>query len=226
MIGAYGGPGKIELLKSFIGKGFIKDQLGQSMIRYWTYDHFQQDTMVKTKVAFTEKGIPYNIRFTTFDGLNYRIAEKNGDQFYRLTTEYVMIEFRFPLIFDWLRSTDLEGKLTDNGNESGICRIEFIDEYNIIEIGVNRENWLLQYVHFEGRPDSTKVFTETYSDYWKVDGIPFPSRFTAKFRKMRSYYEYYFTKIELGVDMPDSTFILSEEELAQIPSKGTKPVGQ
>lgn len=225
MIDAYGGPGKIEMLKSFTGKGFLRDQLGQSVIRYWPYDYFQRDTMVKTKVALLEKGIPYNIRFITFDGLNLRAVDKNNDAFYNPMTEYSMIKYRFPLVFDWLRSTELEAKLIDNGDESGVCRIEYLDTYNVLEIGVDRESWLLRHVRFEDRSDSLKAFRETYSDYWEVDGIPFPSRFTAKLSDVRPYYEYYFTRIELDVDLPDSTFILSEEELALIPPKGTKPVG-
>ena len=226
MIGAYGGPEKIELLKSFIGKGFMKDQLGQSVIRYFPYDYFQQDTMVKSMVALTEKGIPYNIRFATFDGINYRVADKNNDMMYKLPMEVVLIKFRFPLVFDWLRNSGADGKLTDNGNESGTCRIEYIDSYNVIEVGVDRKTWLLRYVRFEDKADSMKVYRESYSDYWKVTGIPFPSRFTGSFNDVRPYYEYYFTMIELGADLPDSTFILSEEELALIPAKGTKPVGQ
>ena len=226
MIDAHGGPKKLELLKSFAGKGFVKDQLGQSVIRYWPYDHFQRDTMVKTKVALMDKGVAYNIRYTVFDGLNYRIAEKKNDMMYMSPVEIVLIKFRFPLIFDWLRNSELEGKLTDNGDESGICKIEYLDPNNVIEIGVDRKNWLLRYVRFEDRVGSMKSFKETYSDYWKVDGVPFPSRFTGNFMDVRPYYEYYFVKIELGADLPDSTFILSEEELAVIPEKGTGPARQ
>ena len=226
MIDAHGGPKKLELLKSFTGKGFMKDQLGQAVIKYWPYDHFQRDTMLKTKVALTEKGVAYNIRYTTFDGVNYRVADKKHDIMYKLPVEIVLIKYRFPLIFEWLRNSGLEGKLTDNGDESGICRIEYIDLHNVIEVGVDRETWLLRYVRFKDRTNSMKVFRETYTDYWKVDGVPFPSRFTGNFQDARPYYEYYFVKIELGADLPDSTFILNEEELAGIPKKGTKPAGQ
>jgi len=223
MIDAYGGPKKLELLKSFTGSGFIKDQLGQSVIKYWPYDHFQRDTMLKTKVALTDKGVAYNVRYTTFDGLNYRVADKNNDMMYKPPAEIILIKLRFPLIFDWLRNSGFEGKLTDNGDESGICRIEYLDPDKVIEVGVDRDTWLLRYVRFEDRAASMKIYSETYTDYWKVDGVPFPSRFTGKFLDVRPYYEYYFVKIELGVDLPDSTFILSEEELARIPEKGTRP---
>ncbi len=226
MIGAYGGPKKIELLKSFVGRGFLKDQLNQSVIRYWPYDHFQRDTMLKTKVALMEKGVAYNIRYTTFDGLNYRVAEKNGDMNYPRVAELIRIKKRFPLIFDWLRNSGLEGRLKDNGDESGICRVEYIDTYDLVEIGVDRKDWLLRYVRFESRTDSTRTFTEAYSDYWDVDGIPFPSRFTGTFTNNRPYYEYYFVRIDLNADLPDSTFKLSEEELALIPEKGTGPAGR
>jgi hypothetical protein len=226
MIGAYGGPEKIELMKSFVGKGFLKDQLGQAVIRYWPYDHFQRDTMLKTKVALIDKGVAYNIRFVAYDGLNYRIVNKNGDLLERPPVEVSLIKYRFPLIFDWLRNAELEGDLKDNGDESGICRIEYPGPVYSIEIGVSRDDWLLQYVRFENLKDSTRVFSETYSDYWEVDGVPFPSRFTGKFQNIMSYYEYYFVKIELGADLPDSTFILSEEELAMIPEKGTGPAGK
>lgn len=226
MIDAYGGPEKLELLKSFTGKGFMKDQLGQAVVRYWPYDQSQRDTMLKTKVALMDKGVAYNIRYTTFDGLNLRIAEKNNDMLYKQTIEIERLEYRFPLVFDWLRNSGTDGKLTDNGDESGICRIEYLDSYNVVEVGVDRDNWLLRYVRLEDRTDSMKVYTETYSDYWKVDGVPFPSRFTGTLRGGMPYYEYYFVKIDLGADLPDSTFILSEEELAQIPKKDTRPAGQ
>ncbi len=226
LIGAYGGPEKIELMKSFIGKGFMKDQLNQSVIRYWPYDHFQRDTMLKTKVALTDKGIAYNIRFATFDGLNYRVAEKNGDMNYPPVAELVRIDRRFPLILDWLRNSGLEGRLEDNGDEGGVCRVVYVDTYDLVEVGVDRESWLLRYVRFESRTDSTKIFTETYSDYWEVDGVPFPSRFTGTFTNNRPYYEYYFVKVELGAELPDSTFIISERELALIPKSGTGPATQ
>jgi hypothetical protein len=225
MINAYGGPEKVELMQSFVGKGFVKDPLGQAVIRYWPYDHFQRDTMLKTKVVLIEKGIPYNIRFVTFDGLNYRVADKNDDMNYNLPIEIVRIKSRFPFIFDWLRNSGLEGSLTDNGNESGICRIEYIGTYDVVEVGVDRKNWLLTYVEFEDRVDSMKVFRETYSDYWKVDGVPFPSRFTGILQGKDLYYEYYFVKIELGADLPDSVFTLTSDELDMIPDKGTKPAG-
>ena len=223
---AYGGPKKIALMRSFVGKGFMKDQLNQSVIRYWPYDHLQRDTMLKTKVALMDKGVAYNIRFTTFDGLNYRVAEKNGDMNYPLVTELIRIEKRFPLILDWLRNSGLEGRLKDDGDESGICRIEYADTYDLVEVGVDRKEWLIRYVRFESRTDSTRTFTEVYSDYWKVDGIPFPSRFTGTYTNNRPYYEYYFVKIELDADLPDSTFVLSEEELALIPKRGTGPAEQ
>lgn len=223
MRGAYGGPEKIELLKSFVGRGFMKDQLNQSVIRYWPYDHFQRDSMVKTKVALMEKGVAYNIRFATFDGLNYRVAEKKGDMNYPLVAEIIRIEKRFPLILDWLRNSGLEGRLKDKGEKSGICRVEYTDTYDLVEIGVDRKEWLLRYVRFESRADSTRIFKEAYSDYWEVDGIPFPSRFTGTFTNNRPYYEYYFVRVDLGADLPDSTFVLSEEELALIPEKGTGP---
>jgi len=225
MIDAYGGPEKLEFLKSFTGKGFMKDQLGQSVIRYWPYDQSQRDTMLKTKVALMEKGVAYNIRYSTFDGLNLRIVDKKNDMMYKLPTEIILIKFRFPLIFDWLQNSGLEGTLTDNGDESGICRIEYLEPYNVIEVGVSRDNWLLQYVRFMSVSDSLKIYKETYTDYWEVDGVPFPSRFTGTFQDVVPYYEYYFVKVELGADLPDSTFILSEEELAQIPPRDTKPVG-
>ena len=224
MVDAYGGPEKLERLESFTGKGFIKDPLGQSVIRYYPYDHYQRDTLVKTKVVLLEKGEPYNIKYATFDGLNLRSVDKNNDRFYQPMTEFVMIDYRFPLVFDWLQSTELEGMLTDDGEESGMCRIEYVDTFNVIEVGIDREEWLLRYVRFEDRSDSLRSYIETYSDYWKVEGIPFPSRFTAKLRDVRPYYEYYFTKIEIDADLPDSTFILSPEELAQVPPKGTSPV--
>jgi hypothetical protein len=223
MIGAYGGPERIELMKNFVGKGFMKDQLGQAVVRNWPYDHFQRDTMLKTKVALIEKGIAYNIRYATYDGFNYRVANKNGDSIDRPPVDISLIKYRFPLIFDWLRNTELEGDITDNGDKSGICKIEYPGPVYSIEIGVSRGDWLLRYVRFENQKDSTRVFSEAYTDYWKVDGVPFPSRFTGKFQDMMPYYEYYFTKIELGADLPDSTFILNEEELALIPEKGTKP---
>jgi hypothetical protein len=226
MIGAYGGQEKIEMLKSFTGNGFMKDQLGQAVIRYWPYDHFQRDTMLKTKVVLMDKGVPYNLRYSTFDGLNHRVADKNNNMLYKLPVEIMMLEYRFPLVFDWMRNSGLDGRLKDNGDESGICRIEYVDKHDLVEVGVDRETWLLRYVRFENRADSTKIYTETYSDYWEVDGVPFPSRFTGTFTNNRPYYEYYFVKVELGADLPDSTFILSEEELALIPPKGTKPSGQ
>ena len=226
MIAAYGGPEKIDLLESFAGRGFLKDQFSQAVIRYWPYDHFQRDTMIKTKVALIDKGIEYDIRFTLYDGLNYRVVNKNGDLLDRPPMEIFLIEFRFPLVLDWLRETDLEGELIDNGQESGVCRIEYPGPGYAIEIGVNRDDWLLNYVRFENSNDSTRVFMETYTDYLNVDGVPFPSRFTGTMKDVIPYYEYYFVKIELDADLPDSTFVLSRDELDLIPEEDSVPVAQ
>ncbi len=226
MIDAYGGPEKIELMKSFVGKGFFKDQLGQAVVRYWPYDHFQRGTMLKTKVALIEKGKAYNIRFATYNGLNYRVATKYGDLLDITPIDIDLLPYRFPLILDWVQQTDAEGELIDDGDESGVCKVEYAIPKYKIELGVDRSGWLLKYMRFESQADSIRVFRETYTDYWKVDGVPFPSRFTGTLQETRPYYEYYFVKTELGADLRDSTFILSQEELDLIPEKGTGPAGQ
>jgi len=223
MIGAYGGPEKIELMKSYVGKGFFKDQLGQAVARYWPYDHYQRGMNLKTKIALIDNGKAYNIRFATYNGLNYRVATKYGDLLDIPPIDIELLRYRFPLILDWIQQTDSEGKLTDDGDENGLCKIEYTIPKYKIEVGIDRGDWLLRYMRFESMEDSTKIFREAYTDYWKVDGVPFPSRFTGTLQEVRPYYEYYFVKIELGADLPDSTFILSEEELDLIPEKGTGP---
>ena len=88
---------------------------------------------------------------------------------------------------------------------------------------MSRKDWLLSYVRVEDSSDSTKVFKEAYTDYWKVDGVPFPSRFTGMSGEGGALYEYYFVKVEMGADLPDSIFALSDEELALIPEKNSEP---
>lgn len=224
MIDAYGGPEKVELMESFIGKGFLKDQWSKSVIRYWSYDHYQRETMLKTKITLVQKEIVLDVRYTTYDGDNFRFVNVDGDFPYRQPSiDIRLIEYRFPLLLGWLQSTELEGKLTDNGDESGVCTIEYISPAYEIQIGVSRKDWLLSYVRLEDSADSTNVFEEAYTDYWKVDGVPFPSRFTGMSGEGTILYEYYFVKVEMGADLPDSIFAVSDEELALIPEKSSEP---
>ena len=128
-----------------------------------------------------------------------------------------LLQYRFPLVLGWIQGDDMSWELVDNGSTDGICRIACEDSSNSIQIGIDSKSWLLNDVRIQSKQDSAQVFTERYSDYLEIDGIPFPARSISTMNGM-ALYNYYLVKIELGIELPDSIFEISNDEILEINS--------
>jgi hypothetical protein len=215
MVAAYGGEKNIKALESYIGKGFRKDLFSTSVIQSYPFDIYRKGQKYKIRTSYVTKGELVDavyIFHTEQHNYGYSKRDRKRD-FTRWDLE--LLQYRFPLVLDYMHSGGQEGKLIDNGSNDGICRIEYEDEFNEIRIGIDTESWLLSDVMIQSKQDSTQSFNERYSDYVTVDGVPFPARTKSTLNGL-DYYEFFLSKIEFGIEIPDSVFEISEKEIREI----------
>jgi hypothetical protein len=218
MVRAHGGTEKIQLLGSYTAKGYLKDQYSTLVARHWPYDVYQRGLMFKSALIILEKGIVKDARYTVCDSqMTTRLSQKFDRQFPN-PWELSLFEYRFPLVLQWVQRDTLEAKLADDGSVDGICKLDFIDGDKSIRLGVEKDTWLLHDVTIESRADTAMVFSEQYADYWKIDGVPFPARWTTNLNG-RILFETFFSAVEFGIDLPDSVFTISEKERMAIPKE-------
>jgi hypothetical protein len=216
MVKAYGGSEKTVLLGTFVGKGYMKDKFSQAVARSWPYDVWQRGIDFKSRLVMLDKGVVKDIRYSLYDSLGTYRVSKRFDQLYRSPPEMELLKYRFPSVLEWVQGDTLSGKLIDEGGTDGICKLEFYDGSRRVQIGVSRDTWLLHDISAQLKEDTMRVFVETYTDYWEVDGIPIPGRYSSTVDGL-AHYEYTLVAVEFGMELPDSVFTVTQEERAEIP---------
>jgi hypothetical protein len=223
MVRAYGGPEKVKALENYIGRGFRKDLFNPNVAVSYPFDIYRKGEKYKTRTSFVTKGELVDAVYT-FHTMEYNYAYSKADRkrdFQRW--DMGLLEYRFPLVLGWAQGDDLQGTLVDDGSKDGICRIMYEDQFNYIQLGIDSKTWLLDNVRIQDKKDSVSVFSERYSDYTPIDGVPFPAR-TKSTHRGQGFYEYYLVKIEFGIELPDSIFEISPGEIEEINNiKDTRP---
>ena len=215
MVKAFGGAEKIKALEVYRGKGFRKDFFSTTVVQNYPFDIYRKGEKYKIKTSYVTKGELVDATYvfhTEEHNYGYSKRDRRRD-FARWDLE--LFEYRFPLVLDWMSGDDLDGKLVDDGSTDGICRIEYEDQFNTIQIGIDTESWLLNDIYIQDKQDSSTSFKERYSDYVVVDGVPFPARTKSTMNGM-AHYDFFLVKIEFGIELPDSLFEISGEEITEI----------
>lgn len=208
MMAAYGGPGNLPLLTSYSGKGFMKQIPVGHVAMSYPFDVYQKGRLYKTKTWQIREGMPVDMQvLVVSDTTQVRWTYSTG---YAPVPEWEvdLLEYRFPLVLEWLPASGLPGRLIDEKPEDGAWRVRFERGEDLLTLVVDADTWLLRGMILENAADSLFSFSETYSDYRKVDGVWFPNRFSASFRGVR-YYEFLVPAIELGADLPDDFFAVT-----------------
>ncbi|MCK4237040.1 MAG: hypothetical protein KAX38_07955 [Candidatus Krumholzibacteria bacterium] len=215
MICAYGGAEKIDFLTNYVGKGFMKNLSSKSVVSHYPFDLYQKDHLFKNRFVKVTRGKVTDIRVTVFDGREaYQWQYGEGKKDVPMW-EFAILKYRFPLVLKWLRDSRAKGEIITDAGVEGVCRMRYLDGDDIVTFSLDDKSWLLKEVEIQSATDSAFVYSEAYSDYRDMDGIPFPNRFTGTF-KGQPYYEYFIPVIEYGVDLPDSLFKVTAEDTAEI----------
>jgi hypothetical protein len=203
LIAAYGGADKVKLLQNYTGKGFMKDLSSQLVAKSAPLDIYQKGELYKAKITKLQSGKPAELLMTIYNGQElYQWIYGRGKKDIPLWELYIN-KYKFPNILEWIQKPDIEGTLSTTGN--GGYRLHYEHETDIIDLTLDGKSWLLEEMRVTSKADTSFFYSEAYSDYRDVDGIPFPNRFTGTY-KDRPYYEYMIPVIEYGVEIPDSIF--------------------
>ena len=215
MVKAYGGTEKIKALEVYRGRGFRKDLFSTTVTQSYPFDIYRKGEKYKIRTSYVTKGELVDaiyIFHTEQHNYGYCKSDRKRD-FERW--DLALLKYRFPLVLGWALGGDPGGELIDDGSADGICRIAYEDEFNAIQIGIDTKSWLLNDVYVQDKQDSSQNFMEQYSDYVVIDGVPFPAR-TKSTMNGRAYYNFFLVKIEFGIELPDSIFEISSEEITEI----------
>jgi hypothetical protein len=119
-------------------------------------------------------------------------------------------KYRFPMILSWMSQSGVEGKIIDQSEES-VYELRFKDGDDILTVMIDGKSWLLNRIEVNKSTDSL-VYSEEYSTYRKVEGIPIPNRVTRSVNG-QSYCETFVPVIKHGLkNLPDSVFMIMKED--------------
>jgi hypothetical protein len=129
------------------------------------------------------------------------------------------LRYRFPLVLEWLPESGVELQHVESNQDEGLYNFKFENEKDEVTLMLDDETWLLREMTILSESESLFVFREKYDDYTKIDGTWFPTRYTGSIGH-RTIYEYLIPVIELGVDLPDDFFVITESDTTEyVPSK-------
>jgi hypothetical protein len=215
MVKAYGGTEKIKALEVYRGKGFRRDLFSTTVTQSYPFDIYRKGEKYKIRTSYVTKGelVDATYIFHT-EEYNYGYSRRDRKRDFE-RWDLALLKYRFPLVLGWAQGGDLGGELIDNGSTDGICKIAYEDEFNAIQIGIDTKTWLLNDIYVYDKQDSSRNFIERYSDYIVIDGVPFPARTKSTMNGM-AHYDFFLVKIEFGIELPDSVFQISMEEIEEI----------
>jgi hypothetical protein len=209
VINAYGGSEGINALARYRGSGFLKKLPIGKMVKNYPLDVFQDMYRYKEGVAYVTKG----------DAVNRWVWINNGEEILKWTNsdktlnkpalENSLLQYRFPLILSWMHKSGVVGELIDNSGE-GVYKLRFKDGENIIDVTVNGKGWLLNKIEVNRSTDSL-IYSEEYSTYCKVEGIPIPNRVVRSVNG-KPYSEAFVPVIKYGLNLPDSVFMITAKD--------------
>ncbi len=215
MLGAYGGAGKVKLLTSYTGKGFMRDLARKQVVRNHPFDICQRGALIKNRLMKVTKGKLTEVMVTYFDGTEAYQWKYGGTIKTVNRWEFDLLKYKFPLILTWIQESDITGEIVTGENDSAVCLLRFENGNDIVTLTLDSKSFLLEKVEILSAADTAFVYSEEYGDYRKVDGIYFPNRFRGWYKGSK-YYEYMIPVIEYGVELPDSIFSLLSSDSAGV----------
>lgn len=220
MVKAHGGPDKIELVQSYVGRGFMKNLLSTSVVQSDPFDIYRNGPLFKNRIMKLGAGKATDVGLTIFDGREGYQWRYRGGKSPVASWQFEIMRYLFPRVLVWAQQPDLVGEIVTGEHEYYIERVRYMSGDNIVTIGVDDRTWLLKEVRIASVSDTAFAFSEEYDDYRDVEGVPFPNRFTGKYRD-NLYYEYLIPVIDYDVELPDSLFAVTADDTIDIDQPDT-----
>ena len=215
MVEAYGGRERTVFMTTFAGKGFIRNLTHVNVAESYPLDIYQKGFLYKNRIMMVENGILADVRLTVANNQElFKWTSKTGKSPIP-KWEGDLIRYRFPGIFGWLAESGAMGELIESGDEDGNCKVRFTNNDDKVTMVIDNSTWLLKESIVESISDTSFVSRDVYSEYRKVDGVWFPSRFSGYMGGER-YYEFFLVKVEMGIEIPDSIFAITREDTVKI----------
>jgi hypothetical protein len=209
VVKAYGGIRGIDALERYKGDGFLKKLPIGKMVKNYPLSVFQNKYRYKECIARIDRG----------DAVDKWVWIDNGEGISKWTNsdkmlnkpllENSFIKYRFPLIISLMHQSGAGWELIDNSGE-GVSKLRFKDGDNVVTVTFDDKGWLLNRIEVNKSTDSL-VYSEEYSTYCKVEGIPIPNRVTRSVNG-KPYCEAFVPVIKYGVDLPDSVFMITAKD--------------
>jgi len=210
MVDAYGGPEKAPLLSTFKGFGFMKNLSSTTIAENFPYDVCQKGQLYKSRITIIKQSQVVGVRLNIFDGRERYIYEYGKGKRSAPTWEFDFVKYKFPFVLEWIQDPGVEGSVV-HADTLDAYLLRYVNGDDIITFTIDDSSWLLEKVEVGSVADSTFSYSESYSDYREVEGVPFPNRFVGVF-KGRKYYEFFISAIEYGIDLSDSIFKVMEKD--------------
>ena len=216
MIDAYGGADGVDRITSFSGRGFMKKLPMIHVAESHPFDIFQNGLLLKSRVMDVRSGQLFDMRIIISDEKRiYQWSHTVGEMDVS-SWERELIKYRFPHVLKWIGESGLEGEIIlPDGEEGGAYGLRFRSGSDIISLGIDDKTFFLRDVTVTSASDTSFSSRDEYSDFLKVEGTWFPSRFTGYFDK-NLYYEYFLVKIELDTELPGEFFAVTPEDTVGI----------
>ncbi|MCK4539242.1 MAG: hypothetical protein KAV42_10645 [Candidatus Krumholzibacteria bacterium] len=216
MIDAYGGADGVDRIVSFSGKGFMRKLPMIHVAESYPFDIFQDGLLSKSKMMDVRSGQLFDMRIIVSDEERIYQWSHSAGELAASSWEKELVKYRFPYVLKWIGESGLEGEITlPDDEEDGLFGLTFRSGSDIISLGIDEKTFLLRDVTVTSSADSTFNSRDVYSDFLKVEGTWFPSRFIGYFDR-RLYYEYYLVKIDLDTELPVESFAITPEDTAGI----------
>lgn len=203
------------MLSSFKGFGFMKDLSSRTLARSDPFDIFRKDLRYKHIRYKVVKGRVEDISIVCYDGSSgfeyvYSKGKRGVPEW-----EFYMLRYKFPVIISWAEDNLDKARGVECDRDSGICTVRFENADDMVDLTIDSKKGWLKKVAITSKSDSTFSYEELYSDYREIKGIPFPSRFTGRY-KGSTFYEFFLPTVELGAVIPDTLFQLNPADTSEI----------
>jgi hypothetical protein len=215
MLKAYGGEKNVQLLTSYVGRGFRKQLPAGHVATNYPFDIFQRKMDYKTKTYRIVDGEVADVQVLVVNGEEHFSWSRSTGRGVVPEWEVEMIGYRFPMILERLGAGDLKLELVESPYWDGQYHVMFEERDNIVNVGLDEKSFLVRQVTISSSADTSFSFKEEYGEYVKTDGIWFPDRFTGYYKDF-IYYEFLVPVVSFGVEFADDAFRLTESDTAAV----------
>jgi len=215
IVSAYRGDSGIESILSYTGRGYLKVLPVGNKVENLHLDLFQDYRKYRVQYVDVFKGDVVDKWIWINNGSQRRVWATAPEMVNRPELEYRYLDYRFPMLLDWMRKYEGEAEVNKKDDS-------YILEYQLAElvlkVTVGRKNRYIRRIDIEDRRNDL-VFSEDYTDYRRIEGIPFPNR-VRKSINSEPYCEFFTPVIRYGESPPDSVFAISAADTAGVATGG------